>query len=163
MRCMFAILAVMAVGYSSIANAACRQDRAIYTEPNSGSQLVFRDDFGSFVATNSFRMNVPEGPAFDGLVMWNNGVARANGMLQLNCPDGDIPGDELDACTKWEGVVYAMTSDGEIDLIGQDDAAQKLILPDVSRTLYYEMIDAERGRLPAFDVFELTECQQPGE
>ena len=140
---------------------ACMQEKAIYIEPKSGTKIEFRDDYGSFVVTNSFRMAVPEGPVFDGIVLWNNGVSRANTLLQLDCPDGDVVSEELDVCTKWEGVMYTVSDDGMVYMIGTDEAANKLLMPDLSRQLYYsDEFESIRAHLPAFDVFELDSCQE---
>ena len=150
---------VVLLGVSS-AHAACPQALAVYQEPGSGASLEFVSGSDMVMASNVFRLVVPDGPVMTGHVIWGNGVSRADGMLMLDCPDGDVTGAELDACTKWEGMIYAIGTDGTVAMIGTDEAAEKLLLPDVSRSLHFDGVNDGKAKLPQFDVFELSGCQE---
>lgn len=146
---------------ASTAHAACPQELAVYTEPGSGASLEFRSDAGgSFMASHGFRLVIKDGPVLDGYVIWNNGVSRANGTLVLDCPEGDVTGEELDACTYWDGIVYTVAGDGKVAMIGDGAAAPVILMPDVSRALYYSNLNDGKASLPQFDAFELSGCQE---
>ena len=154
---------VMATGLLAAAPslAACPQALAVYTEPGSGASLEFRSDAGgSFMASHAFRLVIKDGPPLDGYVIWNNGVSRANGMLMHDCPEGDVTGDELDTCTYWDGILYTVARDGGVAMIDDGEAAPAILLPDVSRALYYSNLNDGKAGLPQFDVFKLSGCQE---
>ena len=132
---------------------------AVYTEVNGQAQIEFSAEPAGFTVTNSFRLILPDDLVLDGIVMWNQGVSRPNGLIMHQCPDGDVTGEELDACTYWEGVVYTVADDGSVDLIGQNEAAQTLLLPDLSRQLHYSDLN-QGGFLLGFDAFALSGCQE---
>ncbi len=140
--------------------AACPQALAVYTEPGSGASLEFRPPGEQVMVATAYRLVIPDGPVLDGHVIWNNGVSRANGDLMLNCPEGDVTGDELAACTLWDGVVYTVSEDGAVDMVGDGDAAPTILLPDVSRALHYSDLNNGTAKLPQFDAFILSGCQE---
>ena len=160
MRPPLAIATVLAVSLVLPAQAACPQERAVYTEVDGTAQIEFSAEPAGFVVTNSFRLLLADELVLDGIVMWNQGVSRPSGLIMHQCPIGDVTGEELDACTHWEGVIYTVAEDGSIGMIGQDDAAAALLLPDISRQLHYSELNADGRTLLGFDVFALSGCQQ---
>lgn len=156
----FAALAGFAGLIAGPAHAACPQEMAVYTEVDGDAQIEFSAERAGFVVTNSFRLIVRDDLVLDGMVMWNQGVSRPNGLIMHQCPDGDVTGEELDACTHWEGVIYTVSGDGKVDLIGQDEAAETLLLPDLSRQLHYSALNSGGETLVGFDTFALSGCQQ---
>ena len=55
--------------------------------------------------TNSFKMLLDNSIALDGVVMWSQDLAWPNGMLMHQCPKCDVIGEEIEACTVWQGVI----------------------------------------------------------
>lgn len=157
---MRAALAAIMVFAAPAAHAACPQALSVYTEPGSGATLEFVSGSDMVMASNVFRLVVPDGPVLTGHVIWGNGVSRADGALMHECPEGDVTGDELDDCTKWQGVLYAVGSEGAVDMIGTESAAQTLLMPDLSRTLFYSGLNDGTAKLPQFDAFKLSGCQE---
>ena len=40
---------------------------------------------------------------------------RPNGIVMYNCPEGDVTGDDLEACTVWQGLIYGVSAAGQVD------------------------------------------------
>ena len=155
-----AALTIAGVMQAGMTHAACPQELAIYSELGGSAQIEFSAEPAGFIVTNSFRLLLTGDLSLDGMVIWNQGLSRPNGIISHQCPDGDVTGEELEACTYWEGVVYTIASDGSVDFIGQDDAAEKLLFPDLSRQLHYSDLKRDDGLLMGFDVFALSGCQE---
>jgi hypothetical protein len=154
-------LVVFAAGYE--AHAACPLALAVYGEAESEAGIDFRPTGGSAVVTNTFKMVLDKGVVLDGIVMWTEGVARPHGSLMYKCPTGDVTGDELAACTVWEGVIYSSDDQGKIALLPAEgvDAPKTLIFPDLGPSLQMSAAYGENGfsKVP-WDVFVLKGCQE---
>ena len=155
-----AAMTVLSLTLAFPAHAACPQELAVYTEIGGQAQIEFSAEPAGFVVTNAFRLIVADDLVLDGIVMWNEGISRPNGLIMHQCPDGDVTGEELDACTHWQGVIYTVSSSGTVDLLGQKDAAETLLLPDLSRQLHDSDLNSDGGTLVGFDVFALSGCQE---
>ena len=155
-------LATALAGQSVAALAACPMELAVYEEPETGAMIDFRPGRNATV-TNAFRMVFDRGVVLDGVVMWDGEVARPVGMLTHDCPEGDATGEELEACTVWEGVVYAADGQGNVDLMPPEgaDAPKSLILTDLGRALRLSAAYDAAGLAAApWDVFSLHGCQE---
>ena len=100
----------------------------------------------------------------DGIVQWSDdGVRRPRGALMYKCPEGDVTGDELAACTVWEGVIYTSDGQGNIELLPAEgvDAPKTLIFPDLGPSLRFSAAYGSAGfsKVPR-DVFALKGCQE---
>lgn len=145
------------------AHAACPLALAVYGDGESEASIDFRPTMDSATVTNSFKMVLDKGVVLDGLVMWTNGVSRPHGSLMYKCPTGDVTGEELAACTVWEGVVYSADDKGNIALLPAEkvDAPRSLIFPDLGASLQMSAAYGENGfsKVP-WDVFLLKGCQE---
>lgn len=156
-------LAALAAGLFAAAAAGaaeCPQERAIYADRDGGYELAFVP-VGSDAAATSHHFTVKvlaSGAVLDGIVMTGEEPARSNGMVLNDCPEGDATGEEIAACTVWEGVVYA--PDGA-DLLpeGSEAAAGRLLLAGFGPSLRYSRL-WETGKATAvpWDVFTLKGC-----
>lgn len=160
---MAGVLALAASLLASPALAACKQELAVYTEPQANASLEFTPAGGTASASHSFRITFPENSVvLDGIVMWTDGIARPHGIVMHQCPEGDVTGAELEACTVWQGVIYAVDAAGSVGLLpaeGADSAAQ-LLLPDFAPALRQSSAYGVDGvsKMP-WDVFKLSGCQ----
>lgn len=157
---------------ASHAIAACPQALAVYSEmphpdgrqsePAKAAEINFYPDADAVVVTNAFNMVLAKGPRLLGHAIWNVENARPDGALMLNCPDGDVTGDELRACTHWVGVIYSMDKNGQLGLLpgAQAPAAETLIFTDLSRALYFSDLNIDENILPQWDQFRLSGCQE---
>lgn len=144
--------------------AECLQGDAIYSDADKAYRITFSgsDNSQAGMASNRFVFETEKGrKLLDGWVSWSNGVSRPNGVLTYQCPDGDITGDELDACKIWSGVVYAVYPDGAVDLLPPDRyaAAHGLLLPDFGRMLRYSKPwTTEKLTIVPWDKFTYIGC-----
>lgn len=152
-----ALLTSMAVP----ALAACPQELSIY-EDTSGNSLTFSPPHDSQAAEHEFKLRI--GPTeLQGVVMWSKDPDRPNGIIMDNCPDGDVTGEELNACTVWQGVIYGLTKDADAPFIGKRGTpnAEALLLPDLSRYLHDHSFKSPLAGPPkADDVFRMKACQE---
>ena len=157
-------LALTAMLAASPSVAACKQELAVYSEPEANASLEFTPAAPNGATSHTFKVKFPENSVIlDGIVMWTEGVARPVGIVMHKCPEGDVTGAELEACTVWQGVIYAIDGQGNVDLLppeGADSAAQ-LLLPDfapaVRQSAAYGM--AGVSKMP-WDVFKISGCQE---
>lgn len=157
-----ALAAAMTV-LASPASAACPMELAVYASPGEVATIDFRPTGESAAVTNTFRFHMREGVSFDGIVLWTEEPRRAHGMLMHECPEGDVTGEEIAACTVWEGVVYAVDEAGAVGQLPAEGepAPRRLILADLARVMQGSPAYAKAGltTLPD-DVFDLSGCQE---
>ena len=142
--------------------ADCRQDRAIYADRDGGYELVF-EPVGSDAAATShhFKLKVlVSGVVLDGVVMPGE-PARSNGMVLHACPEGDATGEEIAACTVWEGVIYTLDVAGDANLLPDQGAraAETLLLAGFGPSLRYSRLwDEGKAKVVPQDVFKQKGC-----
>ncbi|TIP12694.1 hypothetical protein [Mesorhizobium sp.] len=166
--CLFKVPSVLSASIGvaltvSTAFAACPLELAVYGDAESAAEIDFRPTMDSAVVTNTFKMVLDNSVVLDGIVMWTEGVGRPHGSLMYKCPTGDVTGDELAACTVWEGVIYGSDDQGNIALLPAEgvDAPKKLIFPDLGPSLQMSAAYGANGfsKVP-WDVFALKGCQE---
>ncbi len=157
-------LAVASAVITTCAHAACKQELAIYSDRDKTVTLEFSPNQGEMMTvSNKFRVVMTNDVVLDGIVQWNEDVSRPGGILMHNCPKGDVTGDEIAACTIWEGVVYALDGAGKVDLLAEEgkDAAPQLLLPDLGRAIRYSKLwDEGKVKAAPWDVLALSGCQE---
>jgi hypothetical protein len=140
----------------------CSQDRAIYADRDGGYELAFAPVGSAAAATSHhFKLKVlASGTVLDGVVMPGE-PARSNGMIMHNCPEGDVTGEEIAACTVWEGVIYALDGAGDAGLLPDEGAkaAETLLLSGFGPSLRYSTLweEGKASALPS-DVFKRKGC-----
>jgi hypothetical protein len=144
--------------------AACPIELAVYGDLEQAAELDFTPAKDSATVTNSFRMVLDNDTVLDGIVQWSeDGGRRPHGALMHKCPEGDVTGDELAACTVWEGVIYSSDEQGNIELLPAEgvEAPKKLILPDLGPSLRLSSAYGADGfsKVP-WDVFAMKGCQE---
>jgi hypothetical protein len=160
-----AILGALAVltAAPSVASAACPIELSAYRDRDGVASIEFTPAQDAAAVTNSFRLLLDNDLVLTGIVMWTDGVARPNGMITHQCPEGDVTGEEIAACTIWQGVVYSADAEGKIDLLPKQgaEAPPTLVLPDLGPSVAFwsEQRGAPKPRIP-WDVFALQACQE---
>jgi len=158
MRAALVLAATLAAGTAAAAD--CRQQHAIYADRDGAYELSF-EPVGSDAAATShhFKMKVAaSGVVLDGLVMPGD---RSNGMVLHNCPEGDATGEEIAACTVWEGVIYALDGAGDAGLLPDEGeaAAERLLLAGFGPSLRYSRLwDEGKATVVPWDVFTRKGC-----
>jgi len=162
-RQLFAAVVCAAVLPQGAALAACPQALAVYSDADGTVALEFRPvDETTASTSNLFRMAFAEGPVLDGIVIWNAATSRPDGIVMHQCPQGDATGDEIKACTIWQGIVYAVLPDASVGLLpGQNDAAaEQILLPGFAGALRYSELFGNGINAVPWEVFGLKGCQE---
>jgi hypothetical protein len=155
-------MTVFSLMLATPALAACPQELAIY-EDSLGQALTFTPPPAAGQAaehTFSLRIN---GQDLQGVVMWSEDPERPNGIVMDNCPEGDVTGEELEACTVWQGVTYGLTKEATAPFLGKRGSphAEALLLPDFSRAVQSHTFKNSMPSPPkADDVFKMKACQE---
>ena len=158
-----AVRALVAIAMSSGTAFSCPLTLAVYTERDGNAQVEFQPDADPGIIAHSFRLVPENGPPLDGLMYWNTqGFAQLIGQVQNDCPDGDVTGEELEACIPWQGLVYAVTADGMvIDLPARDgEAVHSILLADLAHSLHHSDLNFNGAIWPGSDQFMLSGCQE---
>ena len=155
---------------TSIAAGACPQSLAAYEQTGSRLSLAFD---GATADTDAVmhRFHVvasDTGARMDGVVMMVDDPVRPWGMVMYRCPEGDVTGAEIDACTVWEGEMLAVDADGAESFIPVPDtgyaapviAAPSLRLPGFAAALVKSSVWDKTASIEPTDLFELKGCQE---
>ncbi|QND51137.1 hypothetical protein HB779_03925 [Phyllobacterium sp. 628] len=159
-----AVFVAVSIALSSPAFAACLQDHAIYTDRDDNYTLTFKStpDDQPVAASNQFTIQLNDSDLkLDGVVMWDKDGGRPNGIVMYNCPAGDVTGDELQQCTVWKGVIYALKEGADAELLpmAKEPSAQALLLPDFSGAMsgFNFKLEKPIETFP-WEVFRFKEC-----
>jgi hypothetical protein len=161
MRAVLLLAACLASGPALAAE--CPQQRAIYADRAAAYEFAF-EPVGSDAAATShhFKLRVLKSNiVLDGIVMTGDDVVRSNGMIMHNCPEGDATGEEIAACTVWEGVLYAVDGSGAIDLLPAEDAdaAERILVPGLGPSIRYSAVwEAGQADVAPWDVLTFKGC-----
>ena len=153
------LLAALALSDAAMA-ADCRIEKATYREAETGVELVFAAASGENTPVShgfsteigTFKLN--------GHVMFDPEIERPIGMLMNNCPDGDVTGATIAACTVWKGIVYGVEeTTGHVDLLPPEgaDAPDALLLPGFGPAILSSAVGKGMESAP-WDVFEFKGC-----
>jgi len=157
------IAAMAALATAQPARAGCPIELATYADTRGVAELEFSPARGGATVSNSFRLLLDNDVVLDGIVQWTDTEPRPWGTLMYKCPDGDVTGQELAACTLWEGVIYTLDGKGGIALLPAPGtvAPQMLLLPALGPSLRMSSAYGANGfsKTP-WDVFALKGCQE---
>lgn len=153
------LLAALALSDAAMA-ADCLIEKATYREAETGVELVFAAASGENTPVShgfsteigTFKLN--------GHVMFDPEIERPIGILMNNCPEGDVTGATIAACTVWKGIVYGIDEKtGHVDLLPPEgaDAPDALLLPGFGPSILSSAVDKAMNSAP-WDVFEFKGC-----
>lgn len=141
--------------------AACLQEQAVYADETGAYELRFEPVGSASAATsNHFKIKVGKTDlVLDGIVMASGEPVRADGMIMNKCPEGDVTGDDIAACTIWEGVIYGIGQDGKVASLPDEgsEAAAQLLLPDFGPAIRNSSIWGKATVAP-WDVLSFKGC-----
>ncbi|PWV98330.1 hypothetical protein DFR52_105313 [Hoeflea marina] len=152
---------------TTIPAGACPQALASYAQAGSGVLLGFD---GATAATDpmAHRFHVVvngSGVRMDGVVMTVSDPVRPWGMVMHQCPEGDVTGAEIEACTVWEGEMRTVDASGGeafLPLAGGSaaEAADLLRLSGFGAALARSPAWGGTASGPPTDDFQLKGCQE---
>jgi len=147
----------------AVVNAACLQQKAFYGDAAGAYELSF-EPIDSDASASSHRIKVKithSKLVLDGYVMPSEPVNRTNGVLFNNCPEGDVTGADIAACTVWEGIIYSSNA-GRIDHLPPQgaDAASEILLAGFGPALVQSSAwGPGKATVAPWDVFSLKGCR----
>ncbi|EHS50487.1 hypothetical protein PDO_2441 [Rhizobium sp. PDO1-076] len=142
--------------------ADCPIERAIYAEVETKSELHFRAASGDNTPVSHGFSLIAKSAAnpLDGHVIYDPDIERPVAMIMNNCPEGDVTGADLAACTVWKGIIYsADKTTGHIDLLPPEGsgAPDSLLLPGFGPAYAQSSFGKSLETAP-WDVFEFKGC-----
>lgn len=158
-----ALLSVVLLGSAAEA-ATCQQEHAIYADPEGAYELAFEPvDSDAASSSHRFKLRIRNTDLeLEGYVLPSEPVNRTNGMIFYNCPEGDVTGADLAACTVWEGIIYA-NHDGQIDLLPPSGsaAAPQILLPGFGPAIRGSAVwGTNKANVTPWDVLFIKECSK---
>ena len=148
-------------GTVSAAAAGCPIERAVYAESETKIEIRFQPSGEDTPVSHRFVLAAPSGKVtVEGHVMFDPEIERPVAMAMHDCPEGDVTGADLAACTVWTGIIYASDkATGHVDLLPSEgaDAPESLVLPGFGPAVSRSVLFKDLSAMP-WDVFELKEC-----
>ncbi len=159
------VIAALSCAPASAIAAECKQGKAIYGDRDGAYELRFSPITSEAVtSSHQFKLSALKTPVvMDGYVMPSDDPGRTMGMVLFNCPDGDVTGDDLDACTVWQGFVYRSSADGGLDNLqsGDSPAAEKIVFPGLGPAIRQSSAWGEgKAKVAPWDVLDFKGCAQ---
>ena len=144
----------------ALADEACVQEKAVYTSAH-GFSLSFKPVGSDAAAVNNLFEMTSGSVSLTGFVMESEAPVRSIARVEKDCPEGDVTGDDIAACTVFEGYVYAISAEGMAGNIprGQEKSAAHLLLSKLGPSLAISPV-SEKLKLtpPEGDLFTFKEC-----
>lgn len=151
-------LVLMSIADSHAAD--CVQDHAQYATDDGRYTLSFQpvSEKGA-VVTHLFTLSSGT-VVLDGMVMETEEPARSGARISKNCPDGDVTGDDIRACTGFDGFAYAIGKDGTVMNVpaGESLAAPTLLFAGLGPILASSDLARTFKLGNAADVFTMKGC-----
>ena len=93
----------------------CVQEKAVYVDMDNAYELRFEPMGSESSVSNKFKLAVRNTAIVaEGIVMHGDDQPGADGRIMFECPEGDVTGADLRACTVWQGMIYASDLKGHI-------------------------------------------------
>ncbi|MBC7151673.1 MAG: hypothetical protein H5U22_19995 [Rhizobium sp.] len=142
------------------AATGCPIERAVYAEPETKIEIRFQPSGEESPVSHRFVLAAPSGKmTVEGHVMFDPEIERPVAMAMHDCPEGDVTGADLAACTVWTGIIYASDKAGDVDLLPSEgaEAPESLVLPGFGPAVSRSVLGKGLSGM-SWDVFELKEC-----
>lgn len=145
------------------ADASCPQELAVYESADGNTAVEFVGKSDAVMMAHEVRIIFREGPMLTGYVEATHGLRQPEIVTPHNCPDGDVTGEELDACILYASVVYGTDGDGRIiELpVAGEVAARQILLPNLTDRIWMNAAFAGEGPVhkPA-EILDPSGCQE---
>ena len=155
------IAAAWIAGALPVIAADCVVEKAVYAEAEAGIELHFAPSGEDTPVSHRFTLLAPAAKMkVEGHVLYDPEIERPVAMALDNCPDGDVTGADIAACTVWKGIIYAADrGTGTVGLLPEEgaDAPDTLILPGFGPAIAASAFGAALTATPG-DVFTFKQC-----
>jgi hypothetical protein len=157
------VLALASGGFVPALAADCPVERAVYVETELSTRLQFEPASSeNSPVIHRFTMQASKGEA-EGNVFYDLEIERPVSTILRDCPEGDVTGADLAACTVWKGIIYGVNQAGEVDLLPSEGetAPDQLLLPGFGPAVAASSFGQTLEGMP-WDVFSYKECAPKG-
>ncbi|MFB2566851.1 hypothetical protein [Rhizobium sp. IMFF44] len=158
------IMLACAVNPVPVCAEECVQEKAVYVDMDNAYELRFEPMEADSSVSNRFKLTVRNtNIVADGIVMRTDDHLRADGRIMFECPEGDVTGADLRACTVWQGMVYASDLKGHIRALPAEgeSAADRLFLPALGPSIQKSSLWGKgKATVAPWDVLSLKGCNQ---
>ena len=152
---------VLTVGMTPPAHA-CPQDQAIYADQDKRYELAFAPAVSEAVMTShQFSLTYKStGLVMQGYVMDSENGDQSLATLLYQCPEGDVTGADIAACTVWEGPISLHAEDRVEKLPPSDQtAADEILLAELAEGVRNSSVwGDDKVSLAPSDIFTLEGC-----
>ncbi len=142
----------------------CVQEKAVYVDMDNAYELRFEPMGSESSVSNRFKLAVRNTAVVaEGVVMRSDDQLRSDGRIMFECPEGDVTGADLRACTVWQGMVYASDLKGHIRALPAEgeSAADRLFLPALGPSIQKSSLWGKgKATVAPWDVLSLKGCNQ---
>ncbi|MBB6488310.1 hypothetical protein GGD46_005624 [Rhizobium lusitanum] len=142
----------------------CAQEKAVYVDMDDAYELRFEPMSSDSPVSNRLKLTVRNTAIVaEGIVMRTDDNLRADGRIMFECPEGDVTGADLKACTVWQGMVYASDLKGHIRTLPAEgeSAADRLFLPALGPSIQKSSLWGQgKATVAPWDVLSLKGCNQ---
>nr|WP_246665377.1 hypothetical protein [Rhizobium tropici] len=153
-----------AVAPAAVHAEECVQEKAVYVDMDNAYELRFEPMGSESAVSNRFKLAVRNTAIVaEGIVMRSDDQLRADGRIMFECPEGDVTGADLRACTVWQGMVYASDLKGHIRALPAEgeSAADRLFLPALGPSIQKSSLWGKgKATVAPWDVLSLKGCNQ---
>ena len=157
---------LMAAGLASFAVpalAACPQELAVYESGDGQTALNFTAGGGAMAMSHEIRILFRGAGPVTAYVQPGAAFGQPEKVLPVNCPEGDVTGDELAACIVYRSVVHAVDAQGVPGELpaGGEPAAQAVLLPNFAASVWRHPAFGDDGPPePPAEILMLAGCQE---
>lgn len=139
----------------------CPIERAVYAESETKVEIRFQASGENSPVSHRFSLVASAGKiTVDGHVLYDPEIERPVATALNNCPEGDVTGADIAACTIWKGIIYAADkATGHVDLLPPEgaDAPDTLLLPGFGPAIATSSLGGAMTATP-WDVFTFKQC-----
>lgn len=143
--------------------AACPQELAVYESADGRTALEFVAGGRAMAMSHEIRILMRDAVPLTAYVQPGAALGQPEMVLPVDCPEGDVTGEELAACIVYRSVVYAEDAGGglrELPAAGET-AARAVLLPNFAAAVWRHPAFGDDGpEQPPAERFNLAGCQE---
>lgn len=156
------ILGVVAVflAVGPVMASECPLAHAVYDADQGPYKISFRPVAEKNAAV-THRFALTDGKVYlEGMVMDTDEPLRTGARVEKDCPDGDVTGEDIRACTGFEGYVYAIDGKGAVSNLGPGEAqaAEHILFAGLGPALASSDLAAKLSLGITSDTYHLEGC-----
>lgn len=140
---------------------SCTLQKAVYASEAGGYTLRFKPFVSDAAAISHLFTLERDSQSLDGLVMTADEPPHSVARVMKGCPDGDVTGADIAACTGFEGYGFAISATGGVSNLAPatDPAPPTLLFAGLGPSLLVSPLGQTlKITVAPSDVFTFKEC-----